>query len=168
MSITNVIRTKRSLLNSVSEEDMFVFREIFDDAETRRFLPELYELLNSSDGIQKFISTFELYAQNDEGYLWGIRYNYELVGFIAVMDISDDATLFYATHPNFRSSGCMKDAISAVMDYLRKSSICTHVSTSVCNDNSVSINILQQLGFVVCKEDDDKVYLSKVLKDNKS
>ena len=63
------INARHSVLTRISAEELEILKEIFDDADTRRFLPELYELLDSSNGIQKFVSTFNLYAQNDEGYL---------------------------------------------------------------------------------------------------
>ena len=162
MIFTPDLSTKYSWLTRVSEYDMSILKDIFDDAETKRFLPELYELLDVPDGIHKFVSTFELYAQNDEGYLWGIKHNGVLIGFVAVMDLSYVPAIFYAMHPAYRSQGFMKDAISAVLDYLEKYTQCHNVSTDVYKENSVSIHILKQLGYSVCKEDDDKVYMLKM------
>ena len=163
MSVIPNVSTKHSLLTHVSEEDMNTLREIFEDVETKRFLPELYELLDAPAGLQKFVSTFELYSQNGEGYLWGIYCDDTLLGFVAVIDLSYNPSLFYATHPAYRSHGYMKGAISAVLDYIGKRSLCHNISTDVYKANSTSIHILQQLGFSVYKEDCDKVYLSKVL-----
>lgn len=163
MSAIPNVSTKYSLLTRVSEDDMSILREIFDDVETRRFLPELYELLDVPTGLQKFDSTFELYAQNGEGYLWGIKHNYELVGFVAVMDLSYIPTLFYAAHPKYRSHGYMKDALQSVLGYLSNQKVARTISTDVYKENNKSINILQQLGFCVCREDDKKVYMSKTL-----
>lgn len=163
MNITPNISTKYSLLTRISENDMSILQEIFDDVETRRFIPELYELLNSPDGLRKFIATFSMYAQNDEGYLWGVKHGDELVGFVAVMDLSDVPVLFYAMHPKHRSCGYMKDALHSVIDYLNNHKAIRTISTDVYKENNISINILQQLGFCVCKEDDKKVYMSKAL-----
>ena len=163
MSVIPNISTKYSLLTRILEGDMSILREIFEDAESRRFLPELYELLDSSNGIQKFASTFELYAQSDEGYLWGIKHNNELVGFVAVMDLSYIPTLFYATHPGHRSRGYIKDALQSVLGYLSNQKAVRTINTDVYKENNISINILQQLGFCVCREDDKKVYMSKKL-----
>ena len=162
MNFTPDIRTKYSLLTHISADDMSKLKEVFDDAETRRFLPELYELLDSNGGLWKFTSSFEQYAQECEGYLWGIKYNNELVGFVAIMDISDNPALFYAMHPTYRLQGYMKDAVSVIMDYLGKSKLCCKVSTDVYKNNNASIHILKQLGFSGYKEDDDKLYLSKL------
>lgn len=157
------INTRYSVLTRISEDKLGILKELFDDADTRRFLPELYELLDSPDGLQNFIATFVYYSQNDEGYLWGIKHSDEFVGFIAVMDLSDDPVLFYATHPNHRFRGYMKDALQCVLGYLSNKKAVRTISTDVYKGNNISINILQQLGFCVCREDDKKVYMSKVL-----
>lgn len=163
MNLFPEINTRHSTLTRISEDKLGILKEIFEDVETRRFLPELYELLDSSNGIQKFVSTFELYTQNDEGYLWGVKHYDELVAFVAVMDISDIPILFYATHPNHRTRGYMKDALQNVLVYLSNQKAVRMISTDVYKENNISINILQQLGFCVCREDDKKVYMSKIL-----
>lgn len=163
MNIFPEIITKCSVLTHMSEDELCVLKEIFDDAETKRFLSEIYELLDTPDGLQNFVATFDFYTQNDEGYLWGIKHSDEFVGFIAVMDISDDPALFYATHPNHRFRGYMKDALQSVLGYLSNQKAVRTISTDVYKGNNISINILQQLGFCVCREDDKKVYMSKVL-----
>ena len=61
MNIFPEIITKCSVLTHMSEDELCVLKEIFDDADTRRFLPELYELLDSPDGLQNFIATFVYY-----------------------------------------------------------------------------------------------------------
>lgn len=163
MNFTPDISTKYSLLTHISEDDMSRLKQVFDDVETRRFLPELYELLDAPNGLQRLTSTFDLYAQNGEGYLWVIKQNNELAGFVAVMDISYDPALFFAMHPDYRSKGYMKESISAVIDYLQKYDLCYQISTDVYKENMISIHILEQLDFSIYTEDKDKVYLSKVL-----
>ena len=157
------INARHSVLTCISEDALGILKEIFEDVETRRFLPELYELLDSPNGLQNFVTIFDYYTQNDEGYLWGIKHSDEFVGFIAVMDLSDAPALFYATHPNHRSKGYMKDALCGVIDYLSYKRTIRTISTDVYKENSISIALLQQLGFCVCKEDDKKAYMSKAL-----
>lgn len=156
------IITRCSVLTHISKDELGLLKDIFDDADTKRYLPELYGLLGSPDGLWNFVDTFDYYTQNNEGYLWGVKHNNELVGFVAIMDLSYIPTLFYATHPNHRSKGYMKNALYAVLDYLSSKAIRT-ISTDVYKENSISITILQQLGFCVCKEDDKKVYMSKAM-----
>lgn len=157
------INSRHSALARISESELDILKEIFDDADTRRFLPELYELLDYPDGLQNFIATFVYYSQNDEGYLWGVKHCDELVAFVAVMDLSDIPVLFYATHPNHRSRGYMKDALQSVLGYLSNQKAVRTISTDVYKENSISIALLQQLGFCVCNEDDKKTYMSKAL-----
>lgn len=157
------INSRHSAIARISESELDILKEIFDDADTRRFLPELYELLDYPDGLQNFIATFVYYSQNDEGYLWGVKHCDELVAFVAVMDLSDIPVLFYATHPNHRSRGYMKDALQSVLGYLSNQKAVRTISTDVYKENSISIALLQQLGFCVCNEDDKKTYMSKAL-----
>lgn len=151
------------MLTRISEDESCLLKETFEDADTRRFLPELYKLLDSPDGLQNFVTAFDNYTQNDEGYLWGIKLSDKLIGFVAVMDLSDAPVLFYATHPNHRSKGYMKDALCGIIDYLSYKRAIRTISTDVYKENSISTTLLQQLGFCVCKEDDKKVYMSKTL-----
>ena len=137
------INTRHSALARISESELDILKEIFDDADTRRFLPELYDLLDYPDGLQNFIATFVYYSQNDEGYLWGIKHSAEFVGFIAVMDLSDDPALFYATHPNHRFRGYMKDALQSVLGYLSNQKAVRTISTDVYKGNNISINITE-------------------------
>lgn len=163
MNTISEITTRHSVLTRISEDELGFLKDIFDDAETKRFLPELYELLDSPDGLWNFVATFDYYAQNNEGYLWGVKHGDELVGFVAIMDLADTPALFYATHPNHRSKGYMKDALCGVIDYLSYKKAIRTISTDVYKENSISTTLLQQLGFCVCKEDDKKVYMSKAL-----
>ena len=156
------IITRCSVLTHISKDELGLLKDIFDDADTKRYLPELYGLLGSPDGLWNFVDTFDYYTQNNEGYLWGVKHNNELVGFVAIMDLSDIPLLFYATHPNHRSCGYMKEALCAILEYLSSKAI-RKIATDVYKENNISINLLQQLGFCVCKEDDKKVYMFKAL-----
>ena len=144
------INARYSVLTRISEDALGILKEIFEDVETRRFISELYELLDAPNGLQEFVTIFEQYAQSGEGYLWGIKNNKELVGFVAVMDLSDTPILFYAMHPNHRSCGYMKDALHSVIEYLCNHIAIRTVSTEVYKENSISATLLQQLGFCVC------------------
>lgn len=78
------INARHSVLTRISEDALGILKEIFEDVETRRFLPELYELLDYPDGLPNFIATFVYYSQNDEGYLWGIKHSDEFVGLVFI------------------------------------------------------------------------------------
>ena len=157
------INAQRSLLNRIFDEDLPQLKEIFEDIETRRFLPEIYELLDSDDGFHVFVLIFDLYARNNGGYLWGIKYDDKLVGFVAIMDLLEIPTIFYAMHPSYRLCGLMKDALHSVINYLREYYDIKTIVTDVYKQNSISITILNKLGFGVYKEDEEKVYMFKML-----
>lgn len=163
MSSVHEIITRRCLLASISKDEAGMLGEIFDDVQTRRFLPELYEMLDSPDGLLNFVSAFECYAMNSKGYLWGIRLNDKLAGFVAVMDLADTPLLFYAMHPDFRSCGYMKEAICGVLDYLGNEKGIRTISTDVYKENCISAAILQQSGFCVSREDEQKVYMTRTM-----
>lgn len=163
MSVQREMKAGRCMLSRMGKDDVGVLKEIFANAETRRYLPELYTLIVADDGIAGFIYAFESLAEKDEGCLWGIRCDDCLVGFVAIMDLSFEPSLFYAMHPDSRQRGYMKEAIAAVVGYLRRERLWRSVSTEVYKENVISVNILQQMGFVACREDGDKVYLSKML-----
>ena len=152
------IITRHSVLTCVSENDLCLLKEIFDDADTRRFLPELYELLDSHDGLQNFVATFDTYTQNGEGYLWGIKHRGLLIGFVAIMDFSCSPTLFYAMHRNYRSQGYMKESIREIILYLHKTKKCSYIQTEVYETNISSISLLKSIGFVKTDKRNNKIY----------
>ena len=163
MNVFQRIFTLRCILDIITEEECSTLKEIFEDTQTKRFLPEIYELIDKPDGVQTFISVFNQYHDNDQGVLLGIYKNDALLGFVAVMDLPENPTLFYATHPEMRSQGYMKESVSYVIDYLRKMQCCQHISTDTYKENYASLNILKGLGFMIHKEDEKKIYMSKSL-----
>ena len=163
MRVLPEISTGHCLLNRILEADLPALNEIFYDAQTKRFLPELYPIADSAEGVRMFVSTFDLYLDMGEGFLWGIRRDDRLAGFIAVMDISDAPTVFYAMHPSFRSCGYMKESLSGVLEHLESQNAVEIIFTEVYKENSRSITLLRGLGFLIGREDDEKVYMSKTL-----
>ena len=151
------------ILKHISEDYIIILKEIFEDNETKKYLPELYLLIDKNDGILDLILTFNLYAEKGEGYLWGIHYDNKLLGFIAIMDLSSNPIIFYAMHPAYRSQGYMKNSISAIINFLKENKLSYKISTDVYKNNKISIHILQQLGFNIYKEDNKKVYMLKLL-----
>lgn len=155
------IFTLRCILDSITGGEYSILEEIFEDPQTKRFLPEIYELIDKPDGVQTFISVFDHYHDNDQGILWGIYNNEALLGFVAVMDLPENPTLFYAMHSKARSRGYMKESVSYIIDYLRKNQLyAKQIYSDVYKDNYASMNILKDLGFVIHTEDDKKIYMS--------
>ena len=106
-----MFKTPRCTLNRITDEDIPVMRQIFDDNLTRKFLPELMPLVRTNNGIQMILSAFDSYLAQNEGAIWGIRLGSILIGFVAFMDLSFNPTIFFATHPRYRMKGYMKESI---------------------------------------------------------
>ena len=158
------IVTPRCRLSRITDADIVCLQEIFDDGLTRKFLVELYELINQEDGVLKFISVFEHYRKIDEGILWGIRLERVLIGFIGVMDLSENPTVFYAMHPSYRSQGYMKEGLEYVISFLSAADICTYMYSNVHNDNYSSIGLLESLDFERFELSEQKVGFAKKIK----
>lgn len=153
------IKTYRYILNCISNADIPILQEIFDDEATKYYLRELNELVFSKDGIRQFLDSFSCYVNCNEGILWGIYLNSKLVGFIAIMDMPDNPTLFYAMHPDYRLQGIMKECIIEVTNFISKQTYCNFLQTEVYKDNDISINILQSADFKIIDFNDNKVFL---------
>lgn len=163
MKVFPKIETPRCVLNCITEKDVAVLEEIFRDIHTRKFLPEIYELIDTPNDVQRFFSVFEHYFTINEGFLWGIYKNKTLLGFVAIMDLSSSPALFYAMHPDYRQRGFMKEAIEAVIGFVCSNNLCCSLQSEVYKENLISINLLQSVGFDVMEADGQKFYLRKDL-----
>ena len=153
-----ILYTKRCRLDRITLHDVDMLRDIVEDFQFRLFLPELYELVHNVDGMHKFLSSFDAYAQNGDGFLWGIWKQSYLIGFVAIMDMSYEPTIFYAMHHDYRDKGYTKEAVAEVVAYYKtisKSSLYTEVYQS----NVPSLSILASCGFQVVGTKDNKFLL---------
>ena len=155
------LHTDRCTLSTVTQSDIPVLRQILDDTETQRFLPELCEEFQTLESLQKFVTSFDKYLAQDEGLLWSIRKDDTLIGFIAIMDIMTNPTLFYAMHPKHRNNGYMKECLIKVVDYVQEVNHCDRLQTEVYNDNVASRKLLADIGFQKYNDDEKKVYYRK-------
>lgn len=160
MKVFPKITTPHCVLDSIRMVDVPILNEIFEDGQTKIFLPEIYELIDAEYGVQRFISAFEHFLENEEGVLWGVCKNDMLIGFVAAMDLTEKPTIFYATHPHHRLQGYMKEAISHIIDYFKNTLQYQQISTDVYKNNEVSLSLLKHLGFRIIEEDDGKIYMS--------
>lgn len=161
MTIVPELKTQRCVLNGIREEDFSTMHQIFDDQLFRQYLPELYELVVTQGGLQQMMSSFTSYLSRDEGILWGIRVDNNLAGFIAVMDLSDNPTIFYAMHPEYRLKGYMKECIATIVNYLLVNGVCDYLQTEVYENNHLSINILSRNHFTVVAHKEQKIFLRR-------
>lgn len=106
------------------------------------FMPEFYSLFHHKEGITHLIQVFSEYWQLGSGFLWTIRTSSGIVGFVGVMDIPNNATLFYATHPAHRNKGYMKESVMCCLEYFSKQYTETSIHSVIFDDNIPSLRIL--------------------------
>lgn len=141
------LRTERCVLNAIAESDIPKLHAIFADATTQRFLPELCELTKTDDGIRRFLQSFGIYLGKHEAVLWGIRHNENLIGFVAIMDLSFNPTVFFAMHPDYRSQGMMIESVKMVTQYVCEAKLCSELHTEVDVENISSQRVLETCGY---------------------
>lgn len=160
------LRTASDLmLNRIVNNDLDVLVEISGDEAFKKYLPELYTIIQEN-GWLHILKTFETYFKRGDGCLWGIRKEGILVGFTAIMDITTIPYIFYAAHPSFRRKGYMSEALNAVIQYLFSNTKCNTINTTVIVNNFQSIALLKSNGFQVSSIDADKT-LNMQLVNNK-
>lgn len=94
------------------------------------------------------LSLLKKYQNQGEGYLWGLRLDKALIGFVGVIDLSCKPSIFYALHPKARHKGYMQESVLAIMNYLFRNNVCNQLSTEVKCGNTPSIKLLEKVGFV--------------------
>lgn len=156
-----VLKSPRCVLNCIMEDDIPAMRQIFDDEQTMKHLSELRTLVETYEGIKQMLSSFNILMKQNEGLIWGVRHNGNLIAFVAFMDLSCNPTVIYAMHPAYRSKGYMKECVVLSVQYILDSGMCSYVQTEVHNDNVASVRLLQSIGFDVVSKDELKTYLQK-------
>lgn len=159
MNTVPELHTPRCVLKEITQTDTPVLRQIIDDELFQRFLPELYSLFKTPEGLQQFLNSFDNYLTKNEGILWGIRVANTLVGFVALMDLTFSPIIFYTIHPKYRNRGFAKESVKSVVDYYMDNVPYLHLRTEVYKDNIASLSILYSCRFHKCGIEKDKVLL---------
>lgn len=162
MNTVPTLHTNSCTLSAVTQVDIPNLFQILEDSETQRCLPELCNEFPTVESLLQFIASFDTYIIQDEGVLWGIRKDNILIGFIAIMDISTNPTLFYAMHPIYRNKGYMKECLNELIDFVDKENLCYIMNSEVNHENDISRKLLFSIGFYQRKEDYQKMYLIRI------
>lgn len=141
------LKTRRLKLAEVTDDDIIMMTEIIKDKDTTKFLPELADICKDTKGVHGMVDTFKKYKNQGDGFLWGIRLNNALIGFVGVMDLEYKPSVFYAMHPKFRHKGYMQESVLAIMNYLFSDKFCYQLETEVKYDNLSSRKLLEKVGF---------------------
>ena len=156
-----VLKAPHCVLSRITEDDIPVMRQIFDDELTRKYMPELWTLVETDEGIKQMLSSFNILMEENEGLIWGIRLNGNMIAFVAFMDLSCNPTVIYAMHPAYRSKGYMEESVALSVQYILSHGLCRYVQTEVYHENTISVNLLLSVGFNIVKRDHLKTYLRK-------
>lgn len=169
MSALPVLLSSHCILNHITDEDVIVLRQLFDDELTKKFIPELRYLVRSDKGIKRMLSSFDALSNENKGMIWGIRLGQlqSIIGFVAFIDLPHNPTIVYAMHPNYRANGYMKESVALAIQYLFGITSCDYVQTEVYNENVASIHLLLSIGFRVQKQNKKKTYLRIEARDQK-
>ena len=158
MKTVPALHTDRCILTTVKQNDIPMIQQILEDTETKRFLPELCHEFQTEENLRQLITSFDKYLIQNEGVLWGVRKDDNLIGFIAIMGIPTSSTLFYAIHPGFRNNGYMRESLVKVMDYIYMTCLCSFLCSEVYHNHLISQKLLEDMGFKKCKMDKEKIY----------
>lgn len=150
------------LLTPVQDSDVLLMTEIFKDEETKRYLPELTEVICEEDDVRFFLNNITTLQTSGGAVLWGIRQDSVLIGFIGIIGIPDYPSLFYAMHPNYRGKGIMTECVAEAVEWFHTNHPTLPLHTEVYKGNIPSIHLLQKNNFTQFNEDEQKIFMKVV------
>lgn len=150
------------LLTPVQDSDVPQMTEIFKDEKTKRYLPELTEVICEEDDVRFFLNNITTLQTSGGAVLWGIRQDSVLIGFIGIIGIPDYPSLFYAMRPNYRGKGIMTKCVAEAVEWFHTFHPTLPLHTEVYKGNIPSIHLLQKNKFIQFNEDEQKIFLKVV------
>lgn len=162
------LSTTRCTISDVSGPDLEALWQTLDDADTQRFLPKLCQEFPTEDSLHLLVFPILLSQINKnfecgKGFFWSIRRGETCIGFVALMDMTTHPTLFYATHPDYRCQGYMKECLLRVIEFAKKKYLFPKVYTEVYPENVISQTLLVNVGFCKVDEKDGKYYYEMII-----
>lgn len=154
---TPFLSTSHCQIHAIEDKDLIAFKFLFEDEQTQRFLPDLYQTVKDDRQLWQFVTDYRYYSFKGKGFLWGIYHKYQFIGFVAVMDLDFVPQISYAMHPMYRNRGFMQESVSMITHYLCTSQHCLQLQATVDTENSASQKVLEQCGYCWGKCRNDKV-----------
>lgn len=155
--------SRNCVLSFIGEEDWKILHEIMKNDGVKQFLPDFYDIIKLKEDFLSVMSSFAVLCDKDESIIWGIYLNGNLVGFIGLLDIPQNTTIFYSVDKKFRCKGLAKESVSAVIDYIKKKNLSNNIYSEVFEDNVASIAVLKYNGFIPTNRIENKiVFLRRV------
>lgn len=144
--------TTRCTINDVSGLDLKALRQTLDDADTQRFLPELCHVFPTDDSLWLLVAPSLLARVNHhfecgKGFFWSIRREETTVGLVVLMFMNAHPTLYFATHPDHRRQGYMKETLLRVIEFARKEYLFPKLYAEVPIEDDAAATLLRVLGF---------------------
>lgn len=161
MRTVPALKTTRCELTQIKEGDFDNLYLMVKDRDVKKFLPEFYEIMESKSDFLSIMESFAVLWDKGISVLWGIYLNHELIGFIGLLDIPINATLFYSIEKGARSQGFAKETVKSVLSFVFNSGLTDEILTEVYTDNIASIRVLINNGFVEFSRSDDKALFKK-------
>lgn len=153
------LRTARCVLDRVTQQDVPQLSSIVYDETTLRFMPELLHMVKTEEDIRWLLNACEEYLKKDACYIWGIRYNGCLAGFIGIKSIHSYPLILYAMDSRYRRMEIMSECAAEVVRWFRETHPSYALYAEAYKENFASIQILKKIGLSMYDEDDDKLYL---------
>lgn len=143
------INSARCKLRAIASNDVSRLYDILQDAEVKKYLSEFYEITSTPTELEEVLKSYKILSTCKEAYLWGIWFEEILIGFISVIDIPMNPTIFYALHSDFRKKGLMSECICVLITHIRDSTALQSIFSEVDEENIASVCILKSCGFEV-------------------
>ena len=146
------LNTARCTINDVSGPDLKALRQTLDDADTQRFLPELCSEFPTADSLHLLVYPMLLaqvnaHFESGRGFFWSIRREETMVGLVVLMYLNTHPTLYFATHPDHRRQGYMKETLLRVIEFARKEYLFPKLYAEVPTEDNAAATLLRVLGF---------------------
>lgn len=163
MSSVPTLKSHRVFLSSITESDFYALHKIMLDDDVKRFMPDFYDVIESKEDYFEILNSFGILWERKEAAIWGIHNEDSLIGFIGLMDITTDATIFYSIVKDYRNNGFAKEAVKTLIDYMALSEVAPKIQSYVAIDNLASIKVLIHNGFEEILRTDEIIIFSKNL-----
>lgn len=158
------IESSELVLSSIRKCDIDILHNIMTDWNVKRFMPDFYEIIKIRKDFISVLKSFYTLWQKREAALWGIYRKDNLIGFVGLMDIITNATIFYSIDKDNRGLGLAKQSVSIVIDYVEKSNLSDIIHSHVAQDNIASIKVLQHNGFIERERKENIITFTNELK----
>ncbi|MFJ7666393.1 GNAT family N-acetyltransferase [Lysinibacillus sp. NPDC097195] len=149
-----VVETKRLYLRHFNNEDIAALHAIFSDAETMKYYPAPFNLIQTKNWVDKNIDRYE----KDGFGLWGVclKETNELIGDCGlvkqIVDGKNEVEIGYHINKNYWSRGFATEAANGCMEY-GTVQLGLHRLISIIDPfNRPSIRVAEKNGFTKEKE----------------